>query len=204
MYCPSCREEISDDSTFCANCGAEVGDDSVAVADDPETGDVEAPETEASPTGETTDTTGPGGAETAPAREKSPDAAGDAGTATESAKIAGGLDENVAGLLTYVLGVITGLIFYLIEEENKFVRFHAAQSIIIFGGLIVLSIAITFIQVFLEFIPFVGWIFSLLFGLVWLLIGPIAFVLWIVLMYKAYQGERYKLPIAGDMAEGWV
>lgn len=122
----------------------------------------------------------------------------------QETKVAGGLDENVAGALTYFLGFVTGLIFYLIEEDNEFVRFHAVQSMIVFGGLFVLSFAITFVQIFFELIPYVGWIFSLALGLVSMLLGPIAFVLWIVLLFKAYKGQRYALPGIGDMAEQYM
>ena len=101
-----------------------------------------------------------------------------------------GLDENVAGLLCYVLGWVGGLVFILIEPENKFVRFHAMQSIVVFGALNIIWIP-------LQFIPFL----AVLIG--WLLLG-LGFVLWIVLMLKAYQGEMYKLPVAGDLAEKWL
>ena len=98
-----------------------------------------------------------------------------------------GLPENVAGLLCYVLGWITGLIFLILEKENQFVRFHAMQSIIVFGALTVVSIIF-------NFIPFIGWILG------WL-VGILGFILWIILMLKAYKGEKYKLPWAGDFAE---
>ena len=98
-----------------------------------------------------------------------------------------GLEANVAGLLCYVLGWISGLVFILMEKENKFVRFHAMQSIIVFG-------AITIVSIIVSFIPFIGTIIS------WLL-SVLALVLWIVLMIKAYQGNMYKLPWAGDLAE---
>ena len=101
-----------------------------------------------------------------------------------------GMEPNVAGLLCYVLGWVTGLIFFLMEKENKFVRFHAMQSIVVFG-------AISVVTYILSFIPFIGWIIS---GL----LGVLAFVLWIILMIKAYQGERYKLPWAGNFAERQV
>ena len=105
-------------------------------------------------------------------------------------KTSTGLAENVAGLLCYVLGWISGLVFILIEQENKFVRFHAMQSIIVFG-------AITVVGIILGWIPVIG---TILGGLLWLL----GLVLWIVLMVKAYQGTRYKLPWSGDLAEKWV
>ena len=98
-----------------------------------------------------------------------------------------GLDANVAACLSYVLGLITGIIFYVLEKENKFVKFHAMQSIVVFGAVFVLGII-------LPFIPVIGLI---LLPIVY--IGSI--VLWILLMVKAYQGETFKLPVAGDIAE---
>ena len=99
----------------------------------------------------------------------------------------------MAALLSYVLGWITGLIFYLIEEKDEYVRFHAVQSIIFFGA--VTEVMIVF--GILELIPFIGLLFMVLTSLG----GLFAFVMWIILMVKAYQGERFKLPIAGDLAE---
>jgi len=97
------------------------------------------------------------------------------------------LDENVAGLLCYVLVWISGLVFFLMEKKNKFVRFHALQSIIVFGALTLASIII-------GWIPVIGWVIN---SLIWVL----AIVLWILLMIKAYQGEKFKLPWAGELAE---
>ena len=105
----------------------------------------------------------------------------------DQGKTTSGMQANVAGLLCYLVGFITGIIFYLIEKENKFVRFHAMQSIVVFGPLFVLSIVI-------GYMPFIGPILGMLLGVVEL-------VLWIFLMIKAYQGEYFKLPIAGDIAE---
>jgi uncharacterized membrane protein len=104
-------------------------------------------------------------------------------------KTSTGLEDNIAGLLCYVAGWVSGLIFLLIETENKFVRFHAVQSIIVFGTLSIIGIVFGWIPFFNLFI--------------WPLVGGLWFVLWIVLMYKAYQGVMYKLPIAGDLAEQW-
>lgn len=98
-----------------------------------------------------------------------------------------GLDQNIAGLLTYLAGFITGIIFIILEKENRFVRFHALQSIFI-------SVALFALNIVLSFIPILGWILSLL-------ISPLAVVLWIVLMVKAYQGKWFKLPVIGNMAE---
>jgi uncharacterized membrane protein len=97
-----------------------------------------------------------------------------------------GLEPNVAGLLCYVAGWVSGLVFLLLETKDKFVRFHAIQSIIVFG-----AINLAYFIVFrIPYIWVIGWIFWA-FGV----------VLWIVLMIKAYQGEKYKLPVSGDFAE---
>jgi uncharacterized membrane protein len=100
-----------------------------------------------------------------------------------------GLEENVAGLLCYVLGWVSGLVLFLLETENKFVRFHAVQSIIVFGFLNIVGVIFGWMSWF-------GWIISSFVGL-------LAFVFWIVLMVKAYQGTMYRLPVAGDLAEKW-
>jgi uncharacterized membrane protein len=105
----------------------------------------------------------------------------------QKAKTSTGMEQNIEGLLCYVLGWVTGIIFYILEKENTFVRFHAMQSIVVFG-------AITVVDIILSYIPIIGLILS------WL-IGIAAFILWIILMVKAYQGQKYKLPVAGDIAE---
>lgn len=104
-----------------------------------------------------------------------------------SGKTSMGLDPNLAALLCYVAGWVTGLIFFLAEKENQDVRFHGMQSLITFGGLAIIG-------VLSSFIPFVGWVIGIL-------VVPVGFVLWILLMIKAYQGGRYKLPVIGDWAE---
>ena len=102
-------------------------------------------------------------------------------------KTSTGIKPNVAGLLCYIAGWVSGLIFLLIEKESKFVRFHAIQSISIYVVLFV-------VYLIFMFIPVIGLIIDILLGIV-------MFVLWILLMYKAYEGEKFKLPIIGDFAE---
>ncbi len=104
-----------------------------------------------------------------------------------SGKTSTGIQPNMAGLLCYVAWWVTGIVFLILEKENRFIRFHAVQSIVTFG---VISIA----QIIIGFIPVIGWILGLL-------IWALAVVLWIVLMLKAYQGQMFKLPFAGDIAE---
>ncbi len=111
-----------------------------------------------------------------------------------------GLSENTAALLSYVLGWITGLIFFLIDSR-PFVRFHAAQSLVTFGGLHIIRVALGAVFGF-GWWYHGGWanlgIGALLIGC----LGLLSLVLWIVCMVKAYQGVRFKVPIAGDVAEG--
>jgi len=92
-----------------------------------------------------------------------------------------GLPKNTAAALSYVGLWITGIIMLLIEKD-PFVRFHAMQSIIVFGLLTVI------------------WVFPL-FWLLTPLIGLVGFILWLLLIYKAYQGEEFKLPVVGDFAK---
>ena len=105
----------------------------------------------------------------------------------ELGKTSLGIEPNVAALLSYLLGWITGLVFFLIEKENKFVRFHAFQSIVVFGSFTVLLIV-------LGFIPVIGWAIM---PFVWIA----ELIAWIVCMIKAFQGEKFKLPVAGDIAD---
>ncbi len=98
-----------------------------------------------------------------------------------------GMEENVEALLAYVLIWITGIVFLIIEKKSNFVKFHAMQSLVTFLGL-------TIIAGILTVIPFIGVVLAYLIGL-------LAFILWIVLMIKAYQHEMYKLPVVGDLAE---
>lgn len=117
--------------------------------------------------------------------------------------IKGRLEDNEAGALTYSLGFITGIIFYYIYAENDFVTFHAVQSMIVFGGLVMLSFILNISISTFAFIPVFGALVSVVLGLILQAIGIIALVLWIVLMYKAYSGEEFKLPVAGDIASDY-
>ncbi len=118
---------------------------------------------------------------------------------------ASGLSENVAATLSYVLGWLTGIIFYLIDSR-PYVRFHAAQSIVTFGGLHVIRIVLAVVfGLGWAFAPFggygVGHFAGFGLGLMLLgLIGLVSFVLWIVCMIMAFQGKRFMVPIAGDIA----
>jgi len=104
-----------------------------------------------------------------------------------------GMDENLEAALSYFLGFLTGILFFVSEKESKFVKFHAMQSIAVFIALFVFNMVL-------------GIIFSITIVLLMLLplIYLLEIILWIVLMYKAYNGEKFKLPIVGDFAEKQV
>ena len=108
-----------------------------------------------------------------------------------------GLAPNVAGALAYILGIITGVIVLAIEKENRFVRFHAAQSIAVTLVLVVMTIALSVLSTVLVFVPLLGWIVAFLVSVG---LSFATFVLWILLMWRAYQGREWELPIAGGLA----
>ena len=107
--------------------------------------------------------------------------------ARHTEKTSTGFDANVAAALSYLVGFVTGIIFLVVEKENRFVRFHALQSTLVFAGMVAVNIL-------LQIVPFLG---QLLFIFV---ILPVSAALWLLLMYKAYQGEEFKLPLVGQMA----
>jgi len=99
------------------------------------------------------------------------------------------LDENITCLLCYVLGWISGLIIILIEKSNKTVKFHAMQSIIFSCCVTLLSVILSNVLVFaIGLLP---------------VINIAAIIIWIILMVKAYSGEKMKLPVIGNYAEDW-
>lgn len=101
-------------------------------------------------------------------------------------KTALGLPKNTTAALAYVLGWLSGLVVFLVEKEDKFVRFHALQSIVVFG----------FFNV-LVMVPVVGWMLSPL-------VFIVSLVTWILCLVKAYQGEKFKLPVVGNFVEKQV
>ena len=114
--------------------------------------------------------------------------------AAGAAPATGGLTDNVAGMLAYIT-FIPAIIFLVMEPFNKkrFVRFHAFQCLFFTAVWIVLDIILSII----GHIPFLGWATLIL----WPLIGLAGLVIWIILLIKAYQGQMFKLPVIGDMAE---
>ncbi len=93
----------------------------------------------------------------------------------------------MAAALSYLVGFVTGIIFLLVEKENKFVRFHAMQSTLVFTGIVA-------VDILLQIVPILGAL------IVIFVVIPASALLWLLLMYKAYQGEEFKLPLVGQMA----
>lgn len=100
-------------------------------------------------------------------------------------------NEKLMGALAYLLGPITGILLLLTEKKNAFVRFHAMQSTIVFGAILLFNII-------LGIIPVLGWIVAIILSPLLVLVS---FVLWLLLMWKAFNGVMYKLPYFGELAE---
>lgn len=123
------------------------------------------------------------------------------GATPSAAGTQSGLAENVAAALCYLVGWVTGVIFFLIDKRPT-VRFHAAQSIVVFGALHIASIVLSWVFGLGFFLG--GWTGLSIGALLAVLVNLAAFVLWIVLMIKAYQGERFEVPIAAGIAQGFA
>ena len=124
------------------------------------------------------------------------------GQMTATSSTAGsGMSENIAGLLCYVLGWVTGIVFFLIDKR-PYVRFHAAQSIVVFGGLHIINVIIGIM--FGARLMMGGMSAFGLGAALYSLISLVALVLWILLMVKAYQGEKFQVPIAAGIAQSFA
>jgi len=124
----------------------------------------------------------------------------------QTAKSSTGLDENIAALLSYVFGWISGLIFFLIEKESRLVRFHAMQSLLLNIVGAVFGIALWILVIFSTFV--IGYASGILSFLVNLVLGLVATVVGIgllvgviICLVKAFQGQYFKLPVIGNLAE---
>ncbi|GAB3796599.1 DUF4870 domain-containing protein [Virgibacillus kimchii] len=105
-------------------------------------------------------------------------------------KTESGMTPNVSGALCYLFGFITGIIFLFIEKDNKFVRYHAFQSIFLWAGLFIIGFVA-------GMVPIIGWVISLL-------LMPVGLILWIYCMVKAYNGSDFQLPMIGKIAKDQV
>lgn len=104
------------------------------------------------------------------------------------APAAGGLTDNIAGALAYFT-IIPAIVFLVVDpyNRNRFVRFHSFQSLFLF----VAWVALHFVVAFMPFIHF----------MLWSLLGLVGFVVWVICVVKAYQGQKWKFPVIGDIAE---
>ena len=170
-FCANCGSEVT--GSFCEKCGTPVGGGAAAPPPGSEAPPPPGPGTPPPP--------GPG--TPPPPGAPPPPGPPPAGS---------GLQDNVAGLLCYLGWFITGIIFLVLApyNQNKTIRFHAFQSILVFGALTVASMILTWI-------PYIGIFFG---SIIW----AVTFILWIALMVLASQGKKYKIPWAGDQAEKWV
>ena len=123
-----------------------------------------------------------------------------------TAKSSTGLDENIAALLSYIAGWITGLVFFLIEKDSRLVRFHAMQSLILIGGGFVVLFAL-WIFIFVSSLivaqisEILSFLLTMVLGLVAGVIGIAILIGAIIGLVKAYQGQYFKLPVVGNLAE---
>lgn len=110
------------------------------------------------------------------------------------------MPDNIAATLCYAFGFVTGVLFLFLEpyNQNRNTRFHAWQSIFVFGGLMAVQIGLMIITAIAAKI---FGLLALLFSLISLLVSVVGLLLWIFLMVKAYQGERFSLPVIGPLAE---
>jgi len=109
-----------------------------------------------------------------------------------------GLAPNVAGAIAYLLGPVSGLALLLLERENRFVRFHAAQSMAVGIVMIVIGVALSVLGGLLAAVPVLGWVIALLVSMG---VAFVSFFLWLYLMWQAFQGRSWRVPVAGELAE---
>ena len=117
-----------------------------------------------------------------------------------------GMDENVAALLSYIFGWVSGLIFFLIEKDSRLVRFHAMQSIIFnvtFAviGIVLWIVAAVLLVISSQISGVLSTLISLIATLIWIGLFIGVLVGWILCLIKAYQGQYFKLPLIGNFAE---
>ncbi len=105
---------------------------------------------------------------------------------TDGSRSSTGLDSNLAGAFAYLGGILTGVIFLVIEKEDRYVRFHAAQSVLTFGAAFLVHLALASLSLVgsILYVPFILAVLAL----------------WVFLMVKAVNGHAYKLPYVGELA----
>jgi uncharacterized membrane protein len=124
----------------------------------------------------------------------------------QTTKSSTGLDENIAALLSYIFGWVSGLIFFLIEKDSRLVRFHAMQSILlnVLAGILFFVVWVATVVVAIVGAAIgdvVGTVINLLAGLIFLVFVVAILIAVILCLVKAFQGQYFKLPIIGNLAE---
>jgi len=112
-----------------------------------------------------------------------------------------GIPPNLAAALAYLLAWVSGIIVLLIEKENRYVRFHAAQSVLVFGGLTVLGMLLPIAGNILGIIPLIGPIFKAILSIISFLLGLAALVTWVGLVLLALFGRDYRVPYLDSYAD---
>jgi uncharacterized membrane protein len=213
-FCGKCGSSVSEGAAFCPQCGAQVGDAvppppppsaSWSAAPPPPPQPAQAWSTAPPPPPQPAQSwstapppppqPGQGWSTTTPPPPPPPGVgAGWASAPGVPVAPASGLQENVAGCLCYALGWLTGIVFLLIDKR-PFVRFHAAQSIVVFGALNILRFVLLFgffggRYGFFSFVGLLSWLLSVA-----------TLIAWLALMAFAYQGKRYEVPVAAGIAK---
>lgn len=143
--------------------------------------------------------------ETVDAVESRPGTAGE-GTTTSTTETSIGLDENVASAVAYLLGFVSGIVVFLLETDNRRVRFHGAQSTVLFAGIVALSVVLGVVGTVLD-VLLTGWldlVVWLAFSAGSLALTLVAVVAWVYLVVRAYQGANPRLPVVAGIADGLV
>lgn len=112
-----------------------------------------------------------------------------------------GIPPNLAAALAYLLAWVSGIIVLLIEKDNRYVRFHAAQSVLVFGGLTVLGMLLPIAGNILGIIPLIGPIFKAILSIISFLLGLAALVTWVGLLLFALFGRDYRVPYLESYAD---
>ena len=124
----------------------------------------------------------------------------------QTTKSSTGLDENIAALLSYIFGWVSGLIFFLIEKDSRLVRFHAMQSILLNVSFGVVAVVLMIVLLI------IGMVFAMVSDALGAVVGILSFLIWLVFiagillavvlcLVKAFQGQYFKLPVIGNLAE---
>ena len=183
-FCGKCGSSVTEGVAFCPHCGAAVG---AAVPPPPPAGSWSVPPPPPPQ---------PAQAWSAqPPPPSPPPAAGWAPGPGVPLAPASALQENLAGCLCYALGWLTGILFLLIDRR-PFVRFHAAQSIVVFGALTIIRFLLVFGFFGGRYFGFFSFV-----GLLSLLVSLATLVAWLTLMTLAYQGKWYEVPVAAGIAK---